>query len=78
MSENQGARIVAEVLTGEESIPDRVSLSWVSRVFGVTERNVLHAVQVGKLPSTREGARVYVRPSDAALIWGHRLRRNDT
>lgn len=63
-----------------EDIPDEVGVSWIARAFGVTTNTVLHAVKVGKLPAdaipdlSGSVLTYRVRPADALLVWGHRLR----
>jgi hypothetical protein len=65
-----------------EEIPPLVGLSWVVEHFGVTGTSVQHAVKQGKLPAISvpdSHGRVLawkVRPADALLIWGHKLRKD--
>lgn len=69
---------LSSLLDGRE-IPDQVSASWVSEVFGITQRTVRASIASGKLPA-REIKSVdgtvmawSISPGDALLIWGHRL-----
>lgn len=62
-------------------IPPLVGLSWIVDHFGVTGTSVQHAVKQGKLPAIsvpNSHGKVLawkVRPADALLIWGHKLRK---
>lgn len=63
--------------------PEWVSPQWVTDAFGLADKNsVMHAIRTGKLPAERQrhGRRLLwaIRPADALLIWGHRLRRAET
>lgn len=63
-------------------IPPLVGLSWVVEHFGVSGTSVQNAVKNGKLPSLavyNSAGEVLVRkvrPADALLIWGHKLRKD--
>jgi len=62
-----------------DTVPARVSTSWISKTFGITKRSVVSAISTGKLPADElrslggNVAAYSIRPSDAFLIWGHRL-----
>lgn len=74
---SNSARIVAEVLVGEDSIPEYVTARWVARVFGISRRTVIQAINAGTLPATRDDTHTTcewrIKPSDAVLRWGYRL-----
>lgn len=62
-----------------------VTVPVISDTFRISETSVLHAIRTGKLPATeirgrgmRKPVAYMVRTRDAALIWGHRLRRPAT
>jgi len=61
-----------------------ISIGEITRLFGVRHNTVLGAIHDGKLPAHRVTAATgrtsmwLVRPRDALLIWGHRLRRETT
>lgn len=67
------------LLLDDDSIPDTVPLSWIAERFHVSKSAVHHAVDAGRLPAElihEHAGKVYVaRPSDAMLIWGHRVAR---
>lgn len=69
---------IAEVLGDDVDADAPLTLPRIGALFGVKYETVYHAMRTGKLPVTRRawGDRaVWVaRPSDAALIWGYRLR----
>lgn len=60
--------------------PPVANVGWVSDKFGVVHGTVVHAIKTGKLPATPVADALGVvhtyniRPLDALLIWGHRLR----
>lgn len=60
---------------------EMVSITAIAATFGVAAPTVLAAIRSGRLPAKRAKAATgrtvmwLVRPRDAALIWGHRLRR---
>lgn len=60
-------------------VPERVSTSWISKTFGITQRTVVSAIATGKLPAEEiqslDGKVIafIIKPGDAMLIWGHRL-----
>lgn len=61
----------------------RVTATETARLFGVNVTTVVHAINVGKLPAERvgEARKAYawlIRPRDAVLIWGHKLRARET
>lgn len=63
--------------------PELATPEWVAQTFGLAAKaTVIQAIRSGKLPALRvaspgrRGAYA-IRPADAALIWGHRLRRTD-
>lgn len=63
---------------------DPLSISGVARLFGVKPNTVLGAIHDGKLPArsvksdTGRTSMWLIRPRDAVLIWGHRLRARET
>ena len=62
--------------------PELASPEWVAQTFGLAAKaTVIQAIRAGKLPALRVAspggrANYAIRPHDAALIWGHRLRTN--
>lgn len=57
----------------------RVTAPRIAEIFGLHPTTVIHAIRVGKLAAdvveARGGRATYgIRPRDAALIWGYRLR----
>lgn len=58
--------------------PELASCEWISRAFHVPTVTVYRAVHDGRLPSyprpSVRGDAFGIRPADAALIWGYRLR----
>ena len=78
------ATIIARVLESdlgrqEGSIPERLSVSDVAALFGVSHGAVHHAVKIGKLPAEairdpRGGVVAYtIRLDHAYGIWGHKI-----
>ena len=61
-----------------------IGVSAVSRLFSIQSNTVLGAIHDGKLPAHRVQSATgrtsmwLIRPRDALLIWGHRLRRAHT
>lgn len=60
--------------------PDEVGVGYIAEIFGIATATVLHRIKTGALPAKPlpcgGGSITYiVRPADALLIWGHRLRR---
>lgn len=66
-------------LSGHQEIPELVTVAWVARTFHLTSPSVLYAIKHGRLPAERvcdaEGKVVAysIKPSDAFLLWSHRL-----
>ncbi|MBN7481028.1 hypothetical protein [Mycobacteroides abscessus] len=64
--------------------PDVVSPDWISTTFGVPRTTVYRAIRDGRLPAlplrreTTGGITTGVRPVDALLVWGYKLRRAET
>lgn len=75
------SRITAEVVVGQDCVPDTVGVRWVAQVFGISRRAVLQAIRAGTLPATRDGdgrcEQWSIKPSDAVLRWGYRLNNAD-
>lgn len=63
--------------------PEYASVAYIAKEFGITPNSVRRAITDGRLPAIpvvgpegrRQTAAYAVRPVDAALIWGHKLRR---
>lgn len=64
-----------------EDCPEYAAVSWVAAVFGIRPSTVHNAIHKGRLPaievhgSTRAIVTYAIRPVDAALVWGHKLRK---
>lgn len=60
--------------------PDEVGVSYIAEMFGISRAAVIARINGGDLPARKipGGGDAYtyiVRPTDAALIWGHKLRK---
>lgn len=73
--------VLDEVLDADA---ERVSITAIAATFGIAAPTVLAAIRDGRLPAKRANSATgrtimwLIRPRDAALIWGHRLRRRET
>ncbi|MCB1258436.1 MAG: hypothetical protein KDB26_15100 [Microthrixaceae bacterium] len=59
----------------EGELPEIVGSDWCAETFGITTAAVGAAIRDGRLPAERLRSVWVIKPKDALLLWGHRLRR---
>ncbi|BBY99638.1 hypothetical protein MFAL_31050 [Mycolicibacterium fallax] len=54
-------------------LPEKVGVTWIADLFGLTRRGVITAVESGRLPALKVGNTWAIDPRDALRLWGWRL-----
>lgn len=61
-----------------DDAPEVASVDEIAAIFGLARGTVFYAVKTGKVPTVPRaavgGVAYGIRPLDALLVWGHRLR----